>query len=62
MSAKVFKCFKCGEVSSSFQTDIFNVGGKEMKGVVCPKCSTVLYLLPEPEWEEIGGDEKEKKS
>lgn len=47
MSAKIFKCFKCGELSNAFQTDTFNVGGKEMKGVVCPNCGTVLYLLPE---------------
>lgn len=60
MSAKVFKCFKCEEESSSFQTDTFNVGGIEMKGVVCPNCGTVLYLLPEFEWAEIGGDEKDR--
>lgn len=53
MSSKIFKCPKCGEVSSpSFTIETFNVGGKDLEAIVCPKCGPIFFMLP-LDWEEI---------
>ena len=56
MNSKIFKCPKCGTESSLFKTEIFNVGGNEMKGVVCPDCGTLLSFYPNDDWYENGED------
>lgn len=56
MSGKIIKCPKCGTESSLFKTDIFNVGGNDMKGVVCPECGTLFSLYPNDDWCEVEED------